>query len=151
MNNEVIKAMNKHTHKTSNFKKWWEKNGYIILRIIFFPLWIYLIISEKTRLWLDSRNKWDETRADEILNYYIPRCAKWNNEEKTFYLFDNGYGWWMHKKYIKLKDRRFWKLHAKHYGGEVRDYLLEHFELEGFTKKIGDYYNGNTEVTFTIK
>lgn len=152
MNNEVIKAMNKQPHKTSNFKKWWRKNRHIVMRIIFFPIWVCIwIISEKIRPWLNSRNKWNETRANEILNYYIPRCAKWNNEEKTFYLFDNGYGWHMYRKYIKLKDRRFWELHTGWCGGKIRDYLLTSFELEGFTKEIGNTYDGFTEVTFTIK
>ena len=152
MNNEVIKAMNKQPRKVSNFEKWWRKNRYIVMRIIFFPIWAYVwLVSEKIRPWLNSRNKWNETRTDEILNYYIPRCAEWNNEKKTFYLFDNAYGWHMHRKYIKLKDRRFWELYTGWCGGKIRDYLLEYFELEGFTKEIGNCYDGFTEVTFTIK
>ena len=95
----------------------------------------------------------NEGRANEILSYYVPRYAKWDNEDKTFYLFDNGYGWSMGfaKKYLKLKDRRFWKLYASWGGGRVRSYLINNFELEGFTKEVGNCYDGWTEITFTMK
>ena len=152
MNNEVIKAMNKKPHKDTAFKKWWKKNRYIVMRIIFFPIWVCVWCHQKINPWLNSHNSWDENRANKILNYYIPRCAEWNNEEKTFYLYDNGYGWSMAtRKYIKLKDRRFWKLHTVFFGGKIRDYLINSFELEGFTKEVADSDVGSTEITFTVK
>lgn len=153
MNNEVIKAMNKQTRKENNFKKWWRKNSYKVLRVVFFPLWIFVWSRDKINTYLNSSTEWSESRANEILNYYIPRCADWNNENKTFYLFDNGYGWSIDfaKKYLKLKDRRFWKLYASWCGGRVRNYLINNFELEGFTKEVGNCYDGWTEITFTMK
>jgi len=100
----------------------------------------------------EPRTEW-ESRADKILNYYVPRYAGWDNKNKTFYFFDNGYGWsiGLAKRYLKLKDRRFWKLYASWGGGRIREYLINNFELEGFTKKVGDCYDGLTEITFTIK
>lgn len=152
MNKEVIKAMNKKPHKDTAFKKWWKKNRYIIMRIIFFPIWVYIWCNQKIKPWRDSRNSWNENRANKILNYYIPRVAEWDKENKTFYLFDNGYGWNMDAKYIKLKDRRFWKLYTICYGGKIRDYLINTFELEGFTKKVIDTCDYvTTEIIFTIK
>lgn len=153
MNNEVIKAMNKQSRKEGNFKKWWRKNRYIVWRIVLFPLWACVWSRDKIRTYLNSRTEWSESRANEILNYYIPRCADWNKEDKTFYLFDNGYGWSMGfaKKHLKLKDRRFWKLYASWGGGRVREYLINKFELEGFTKEVGNCYDGWTEATFTMK
>lgn len=153
MNNEVIKAMNKKPRKESNFKKWWRKNSYKVWRIVLFPVWAFVWSRDKINDYLNSSTEWNESRANEILNYYIPRCADWDNEDKTFYLFDNGYGWSMGfaKKYLKLKDRRFWKLYASWCGGRVRDYLINNFELEGFTKEVGNCYDGWTEITFTMK
>ena len=153
MNNEITKAMNKKPRKKSNLKKWWEQNDYKVLRVVLFPLWIYVWSREKIKTYLNSRTVWSESRANEILNYYIPRRAHWNNEDKTFYLFDNGYGWEMGftKKHLKLKDRRFWKLYASWGGGCVRDYLINNFELEGFTKEVGNCYDSWTEITFRMK
>lgn len=150
MNNEVFKAMNKQPREESDLKKWWRKNSYKVWRIVLFPIWIYVWSRDKIKTYLNSRTEWNESRANEILNYYIPRRADWNNEDKTFYLFDNGYGWEMGfaKKHLKLKDRRFWNLYAS---WRIRDYLINNFELEGFTKEIGNCYDGWTEITFRMK
>lgn len=152
MNKEVIKAMNKKQTKMDDIKKWWSKNGYKVMRVILFPLWMYVCIKEKLIPWLNSLNQWDEKRADEILAYYVPRFADWEEEEKVFYFFDNGYGWLpaFAKKHLKLKDRRFWKIHTGCWGGEMRRYLINKFELEGFTKELGDC-SDYTEITFRMK
>lgn len=150
MTNEILKAMQgKKEHK---MHKWWHKNGYKILRVILFPLWLGSRLLDKMRTRLNSKEKWSEERATEILNYYIPRRSKWNAEDKTFYLFDNGLGWniKLAKKYLKLKDRRFWKVNGAYWGGEIRDFLINKFELEGFTKEIGDCDGLWTEITFTL-
>lgn len=150
MTTEIIKAMNK-IEKKHPVRKWWNKNGYKVMRVILFPIWIGIVITEKINKYLNSRQEWSDERAKEILNYYVPRRANWNAEDKTFYFFDNGMGWGnLAKKYLKRKDRRWWNLHRGWTGGKIRDYLLNEFELEGFTKEIGNCYDGWTEVSFTM-
>lgn len=155
MNKEVIKAMQgKKEHKAH---KWWRKNGYKVWRVVLFPLWIGEILTNKCREYINSRQKeceeWDEERANEILNYYIPRRAKWIEEEQSFYFFDNGMGWGLKyaKKYLKRKDRRFWKVHCGWWGGKIRTFLINKFELEGFVKDVGVCDEGWTEVSFFRK
>ena len=150
MNNEIIKAMNKKPRKESDLEKWWRKNSYKVWRVVLFPIWIYVWSRDKIKTYLNSRTVWSESRANEILGYYIPHCARWNNENKTFYYFNNGYGWSMGfaKKHLKLKDRRFWNLYAS---WRIRNYLINNFELEGFTKEVGNCYDGWTEITFRMK
>lgn len=150
MNNEILKAMqNKKEHKV---RKWWSKNGYKILRVILFPIWLGGILLEKIRAWLNNKEKWNEERATEILNYYIPRSSEWNAEDKSFYFFDNSLGWnvKLAKRYLKLKDRRFWKVNCAWWGGKMRDFLMNKFELEGFTKELGNCSEGWTEVSFVL-
>jgi hypothetical protein len=151
MNAEVIKAMNKK-EKKHDFRKWWNNNGYKVLRVILFPIWIFTIIYKKINVWLNARNKWSDERAKEILNYYIPRRAKWNAEDKDFYFFNNGYGWNLcfAKKHLKRKDRRWWELHNGFCGGKIREYLINEFELEGFEKDVRDIYGGWTEIIFKM-
>lgn len=147
MNNEIIKAMNRK-EKKHTFRKWWNKNGYKILRVIFFPIWIGSVICEKTKKYLNSRQKWSEERANEILNYYVPRKSDWDEEDKTFYFFDNGYGWGkLANRYLKRKDRRFFHVNVF----ELRRYLIDSFELEGFEKKMGDCSNGWVSLNFVMK
>lgn len=153
INAEVIKAISKKENtKKATIRKWWSKNKYKVMKIIFFPIWCGACAINKINAWLNSRHTWNEERAKAIFNYYIPRRAEWVEEDKTFYHFDNGYGWSFYsaKKYLKMKDRRFWKIHTGWCGGELRRYLINTFELEGFTKEIGDCSDGWTEVCFKM-
>ena len=60
-------------------------------------------------------------------------------------------GWGnLSKKYIKLKDRRWWNNYSDPWGGKIRRYLIDEFELEGFTKKLGNCDDGWTEIYFTL-
>lgn len=147
MNNEIIKAMNRK-EKKHPFREWWSENGYKVNRVIFFPIWIITIICEKTKKYLNGRQAWNEERANEILNYYVPRKANWDEEDKTFYFFDNGYGWSkLANRYLKRKDRRFFLVNKY----DLRRYLIHNFELEGFEKKEGDCSWGWVELYFVMK
>jgi len=148
MTDEVIKAMqSKKKHKTHS---WWHENGYKVWRVVLFPLWLNSLAWKEINRRLDSKQGWNEERATEILNYYIPRRGEWDEEEQDFYFFDNGMGWTLNyaKKFLKRKDRRFWKVHCGWWGGEMRSFLMNKFELEGFTKELGDCSDGWTEISF---
>lgn len=152
MNKEVIKAMNRKENKFYAIKKWWRKNSYKVMRIVLFPIWFGINAKKKIATYLDSREEWSEERVKEILDYYVPRYADWDAKDKCFFFFDNGYGWSMchAKKYLKRKDRRFWNVHRGWTGGEIRAYLINEFELEGFKKEIGDCSEGWTEIAFRM-
>ncbi len=152
MNKEVIKAMNKKENRFNAIKKWWDKNGYKVMRVVLFPIWLGIKAKEKITSYLNSREEWSEERVKEILNYYIPRLADWDEEDKCFYFFDNGYGWsiGLAKKYLKRKDRRFWNIHNGWCGGKIRSYLIDEFELEGFEKEVGNCSDGWTEIAFRM-
>ncbi len=152
MNKEVVKAMNKKENRFNAIKKWWDKNGYKVMRVVLFPVWFGIKAKEKITSYLNSREEWSEERVKEILNYYIPRLADWDEEDKCFYFFDNGYGWsiGLAKKYLKRKDRRFWNVHNDWCGGKIRSYLIDEFELEGFEKEVGNCSEGWTEIAFRM-
>lgn len=149
MNKEVVKAMqSKREHKV---RKWWRKNGYKIWRVVLFPLWAGEILWNEINTWLNRKEVWNEERANKILNYYIPRRSEWNEAEQCFYFFDNGMGWCIAyaKKFLRRKDRRFWEVNSGWWGGKMREYLVENFQLEGFTKKVlmDDEW---TEISFNL-
>ena len=144
MNKEIEKAI-KNKQKKHPFRDWCDKNGYKAMRVIFFPIWIYSLISD----WNYTRTTWDEKRADKILNYYIPQVSDWNPKKKHFYFFDNGMGWDGYAiKRLKIRDRIFWRK----FKWEIREYLINKFELEGFKKEVIDTYDWYvTEIVFTQK
>lgn len=151
MNKEILKAI-EDKQKKHPFRDWWNSDASLkTRRIIFFPIWIYVVISDKIKQWNYDRTQWDEKKANEILTYYIPQTSDWLPEEKAFWFYDNGIGWsiWLAKKYIKIKDRLFWR---KFYW-DIEKYLINKFELEGFEKEVlstRSYYTG-TEIYFKQK
>ena len=152
MNKEIEKAMNRKKKEPSKFSKWWNKNSYKVWRVILFPAFIITVMCSKIEKALNKKNKWNEERAKEIFDYYVPRRADWCTDEEEFYFFDNGYGWSMNfaKKHLKRKDRRFWKNNIGWGGGRLREYLLYHFELEGFTKEVLNDSGDWTEIIFKL-
>lgn len=152
MNKEIIKAMNKKATKKDAIRKWWNKNGYKVLRVVLFPIWIGIVLKDKIEGYLNSKCGWSDERANEILSYYIPRKAKWDAEDKSFYFADNGMGWGMreNRKYLKFRDRRWWDCNRGFWGGDIRAYLIEKFEMEGFEKIVGDTYDQWAEITFKL-
>jgi hypothetical protein len=153
MNKEIIKAMNKKETKIDTFKKWWNKNGYKVMRVVLFPIWGCVCAKNKIENYLNSKCEWSEERAKKVLDYYIPRRARWSETDKTFYFFDNGFGWGMAyaKKYLKRKDRRWWNNHRGFSGGKIRDYLINNYEIAGFDKQVGSCYDGWTEIAFVMQ
>lgn len=152
MNNEIIKAMNRKP-KNNTFRKWWSKNDYKVYRVVLFPVWMGCLLAQKIKKMLDARQVWSEERAKEILDYYVPRRAEWSETDKTFYFFDNGMGWGnLAKRYLKLKDRRWWNNHRGFWGGgKIRDYLINEYEIAGFDKQVGNCDDGWTEIAFVMQ
>lgn len=142
MNKEIVKAMEK---KDKRFSKWLRKNGYKIMRVLLFFIWIPMWFDDK----LNARQKWSEERANKILSYYIPRNSEWDASKNCFYFFDNGLGWSAKKK-VKWRDRRWWKRNCRFFGGKIRSYLISTFELEGFKKEVLETENSTTEIIFYL-
>lgn len=136
---KAIKKANKKDSKISQIKYWWGQNSDKVYRVIFFPIWIITIMSQKLKKYSYSKIQWSEKETERILNYYIPKRARYNKEKRTFYLYCNSY----EDKYLKRKDRKFW---AK-FNYEIRTYLKEQYELEGF-KKITNIYLDIIDIKF---
>lgn len=151
MNAEVIKAMNRNGNsQTNKTTAWWRSNGYKVWRVILFPIYLTQLAKNKYNRKVNAAQVWDEKRSAEILSYYIPRYADWSEKGQCFCFFDNGIGWGNNTKKIKRKDRRYWKVNCGWWGGEMRHFLIDTFELDGFTKEVGICDNGWTDVTFYL-
>lgn len=147
MTTNIMKAIQKK-QKKHPIRTWWNKNSYKVWRVVLFPLWMCICAQEKFVKYLNSRQSWNEERANQILSYYVPSKADWDEIDQTFYFFDNGMGWGnLAKRHLKRKDRRFWNVNRY----KIRRYLLDKFELDGFIKEVGDCSDGWTEVNFRLK
>ena len=122
------------------------------MRILAFPIFLGIKVKEKITSYLNFKCKWSEERAKKILSYFIPRKASWNEEHKCFYFFDNGMDWGRtsNKRLLKFRDRRWWDCNCGFYGGKIRLYLIEKFELEGFEKIVNNTDDFYTNISFKM-
>ena len=133
------------THKEkSKFSKWWDKNGYKVMRIILFPIWIVVWLKEKYNNKKIKNCKWSEKRAKEFCDKYLPIfCSK---TDEGFYFYNNGYGF--SSKRLKHKDRLF----ASCYKYKILDYIVKNYAIDGYMKEnLSDMVYGNYEVNFIKK
>ena len=67
-------------------------------------------LKERINTCLNSRNEWDEVKANEILSYFIPRAAVWSEDTKTFYYANSGTDWDLNYciEYLNKEDRIWW-------------------------------------------
>lgn len=154
MNKEVIKAMERSA-KGYPFRKWRLS---ISRKVGSFLSWLanpYYAVKHWKHDREIERCKWNEKRAKIILDYYVPRRAVWQSKDNSFYFFDNGMGWSLYqaKKYLKRRDRKFWKYNAStsFFGGQMCEYLIEKFELEYFHKEICQVDGGLVEIIFRLE
>lgn len=63
MNKEILKAI-EDKQKKHPFRDWWNSNASLkTRRIIFFPIWIYVLINDKIEQWNYDHTIWDEKRG----------------------------------------------------------------------------------------
>lgn len=75
MNKEILKAI-EDKQKEHPFRDWWNNNDSLkARRIIFFPIWIYVVISDKIKKWNYDRTTWDEKELMRFLLITSPEQA----------------------------------------------------------------------------
>ena len=138
----------KENGKKKNKKKWWIINtknySYYIWALPIIPFcWVY----DKIVNLIDKSRKWDEAKADKILNKTLPKMLKWDEEEKNYYLYIRSfYGFnWERVPFIYRK----W---SKKFSYRLKEYLLDKYENELYTKKVEkEDYDDFYYITFTEK
>ena len=138
----------KENGKKKNKKKWWIINtknySYYIWALPIIPFcWVY----DKIVNLIDKSRKWDEAKADKILNKTLPKMLKWDEEEKNYYLYIRSfYGFnWERVPFIYRK----W---SKKFSYRLKEYFLEKYENELYTKRVEtEDYNEWYYITFTEK
>ena len=138
----------KENGKKKNKKKWWIINtknySYYIWALPIIPFcWMYDKIVEL----IDKSRKWDEAKAEKILNKTLPKILKWDDDEKNYYLYIRSYyGFnWERVPFIYRK----W---SKKFSYRLKEYLLDKYENELYTKKVEkEDYDDFYYITFTEK
>ena len=138
----------KENGKKKNKKKWWIINtkdySYYIWALPIIPFcWVY----DKIVNLIDKSRKWDEAKAEKILNKTLPKILKWDDDEKNYYLYIRSYyGFdWERVPFIYRK----W---SKKFSYCLKEYFLDKYENELYTKKVEkEDYDDFYYITFSEK
>lgn len=106
MNKEIIKAINKTEKKAKKTAKKTYFSLNTLQKILVFPLKMCDTIRHKIHTKRYAKIVWDEKRVDEILNYFIPRRASWDKENKEFDFCYNSCVWTISKTLKLVKRKR---------------------------------------------
>jgi hypothetical protein len=136
MNNSIIKAKEK-ADKKHPIRSWWSKNNYKVLRVIFFPAWIYYILREKYK----DKNYASLTYTPELCKKYLDKVlpnmvAHYCEDAKIFLISDSDdmgdiefYDFWQYRKQNKKYKKFFVKFEYK-----IKEYILNEYEIDGYSK-----------------
>lgn len=100
------------------------------------PIWLAFLIpiailEEALKNWADNNRKWSTKKADRILRYAFPNRAEVNHEEQTIGKYIRS--WWFNwATYAKWYDKKW----CKKFNNELKQYCIEEFEMEGYTKIV---------------
>ena len=117
------------------FKQWWNKNGYKVMRVLLFYIWIPSLIIDK----LKAKNYIKDYNNGEISVDWLKKfCDKYlpgicDKTENGYYFFNNGYGFSGYR-FIKRRDRKIASIHRS----SLLYYIVDKYEIEGYTKDVID-------------
>lgn len=138
MNDKLIKAKEKHDKKHP-IKSWWRKNGYKIMRVILFPIWISYEI--KTRL----KDKWYKELefSPEVCKAYLDKVlpgmvAHYCEDAKCFLISntddmgDIQFCYFWQSSQINKKYESFFLKFTR----LCEEYILNNYQIDGYQKMV---------------
>jgi hypothetical protein len=136
MNNKIIEAKEKADRKRP-IRTWWRKNNYKVLRIIFFPFWIAMILHEKYKDKSYATLSWSEEICKQYLDKALPKMVVHYCEDAKTFLISNADDMgdiefrdlWDYRKQNKKYKRFFVK-----FDNQVKEYILNNYTIDGYSK-----------------
>lgn len=136
--NEFDKELNKELNKKEDtkiqkVKKWWGKNRYKVLRVVLFPLWIACILKEKYDEYCYNREQFSIEKCEKFFDKYLAKICEYDKESQTFWIDVCDYDVFYWNSFVKSRRD---KIFAKKNGREMKLYLIEEYEVEGYKKIV---------------
>ncbi len=137
---EIEKRVGKKNKKS--FRKWWNKNGYIAVQIVLWPISIpvtlYAIFRDKRKKKIKESLTFSNELCKKYLDKMIPVLVAKLCDESDVFLISNSRGdfgdidFWDFHQYSKRKTKMFFgKFHS-----EVRKFILNEYQIDGYSKRI---------------
>lgn len=121
---------------------WWNKNGYKVMRILLWPVWLCIKINEKRYANMEKKAAFSKEQAKTILDRYLPSIfAKelqyLEDDEPRGVLLTTASDYGYHLRFysdlrIPKRKKRDIAFRNKFFS-QILDYLWTEYEIEGWT------------------
>lgn len=90
-----------------------------------------VMLEDALKEWAQRNRKWSTKRADRVLRYAFPNRAEVNTEERTIGKYIRSW-WFSWSTYARWYDKKW----CKKFNDKLKEYCIEEFEMEGYTKIV---------------
>ena len=137
--NKIQKENEKKNKMT--LSKWWNKNGYKIIRVILWPAWLFVVIKEKCHKKAYSELVFTNSTCKKYIDAVMPEMVRRHNNLHEEILISNaddmGAIEFVHFYHSKNKKANTYFLK---FFNEVKEYILTEYVIDGYDKMIIDNY-----------
>lgn len=142
----MAKEQRKNDFSNNKLFKWWRKNSYKVKRVVLFPLWIAVLLSEKYKDYRYESLVFTEERCKKYLDKIIPKLIVWYREDPNCFTIadcdDFGYitldG--LHGYYIKTHGCKREAEFILKFRGKAKDYIMNEYQIDGYHKMTMNNY-----------
>lgn len=90
-----------------------------------------VMLGDALKEWAQRNRKWSTKRANRVLRYAFPNRAEVNTEERTIGKYIRSW-WFSWSTYARWYDKKW----CKKFNDKLKEYCIEEFEMEGYTKIV---------------
>ena len=146
MNNIEKTFKKKEKREASKIRKWWQKHGYKVLRVLLFYVWIPCWCHQKLK---DKRYKemsYNDNTTKKYLDKCLPTLVAHCEESSDVFLFHHceDYGgihffWTFNSSWFEKKFKKQSSYFVK-FSREVEKYIISNYQVNGYDKIVLDNY-----------
>ena len=125
--------------KRMTFRKWWNQNDYKVMRVIFWPIWLYQVLIEKHKDKSYKALTFSKETCKKYLDKVMPKMVACYNNDHSEILISNadGMGDIQFSYFGECKNKKMSRFFRK-FRAELKQYILEEYTIDGYEKMVID-------------
>lgn len=128
--------------KNSSIRRWWRNNGFKILRVIFFYVWIPTLVHEKIKETRYKNLKYTDATTKKYLDKVLPKLVAHYEEDQNNILFHNtrdfggiNFYWDLCSSWMKGKFKKETQYFTK-FSKQVQEFIIQEYNIPGYEKMV---------------
>ena len=117
--------------------KWWDKNGYKIMRVILFPIYLIVLLNEKRKDAAYKSLEYTDEKCKRYLDKVMPKMVARHCEDANEILISScdDMGDIEFSDFRRCKNKKAARFFLR-FSQKVKEYILEEYVIEGYKKMV---------------